>query len=440
MRTYIFFLMLISAHSDFLGMNNPGQHEQIQCENKPLWRPNTHELILQKRIIQTVKKDPQNPRKNLPASGPVSGLCVYNPSTKTEEFLEDSYSPPMVMKCSDKGKYLAATFLCLPTITESKYSCNPNQVKIWDLDTKKKISCFFTPQNSFVLSPNQTYIGCDAEDNASFIVRTILDGQIVCSIKKDLPAQVPNAIYCYAGSLESSVSFNKDDSLLAYEEGGTTHIVELTNPEQPPVLISGHYPQFGNNNLLAIFRGETLLIYDTNQSITDLQTGQTTFAICSSIKEEIFGRNHSKLKFDRNLKQILVHYSQIGFYLIPTTRSPTVSLSGIFAISSDFSRVATMDSYGRMLLQDVATGKTLYQAHHNLENASSFFSKDNNYFFIDTMHCLYIKHTQKGSAWVSSKCVGVPSICSSDSAYVLRRTGPTTAILINLQALSYSPS
>lgn len=449
MLIHIFFLgLLMTGHS--LSMDSTHAQQIIECEGKPIWRPHGHDLIVQKGIKQEVKKDPRNPERNLDAWGPVTGLYIFNPTTKTEELLENSHQNPFHMKCSDQSKYLAAIFATLPKVTSKEITIiSSNQLKIWDLDTKKIVLQFLTAQNSFTLSPKQNYVACESEDGTSCVVRRILTGSQIASLKKYIPhpgEKWPVVVWGISSSTESSLAFSEDDTLFAFEDIGATYIIELDNPQEAPILLPGYFPQFGAHMLAMCFE-RTLSLYDTNHTIYDLATGQKTFQLLRSINDPLFGSNFSTLQFDKNFNYVTYPATQepyIAFATIPNPHDPTKYLQGIEkrAVSPDFTKSAQSafenNNFGKICIKDIKTEKTTSMiTGYPYAALSHFFSTDNKYFFMDTGASVFIFNAEKGAATVIARCVKTPSSCSPDSTYLLRRIDANHALIIDLNALSY---
>lgn len=431
----------------------PRLGNEILCENTPIWRPKTHELILQKRIAQHVRIDPENSSKTLPALGPLLYTCIYNPLTHTEQLLENGHQLFFSLKCGDKGIYFAALNSCKAEFKEidSRLVFIPsssNLVSVWNLVTKKMLPQFKTAQTSFKISPQETYIACDSEDNKDFIIRALANNMIVRSItKKTLPI-LKNPNYC--PSLAESCSFSSDDRLVAYADEGEIQVIDLHAPEQEAIRVPGLTPHFMALNILLVPNAAMLHLYDTNKPLIDLGSQCKTLATCC--KHTNSGLRN-KFQFDTERHDKIIgpsNESEDHFYMINLLNGTTSEWKQVIAISPDLSCIATRDAQNIYIENiDSYMYRKRFQCTHYINAPHVFFSLNNEYLFFENNSLIYIWNFKKGSASHHKNILdGFPlpgsnstnfirSSCSPDSRYLLVRTRPSRAILIDLNRLDY---
>lgn len=460
MRTYIFFISILSVYSNAQCMSKPPQMltDEIFCENTPIWRPHSHELILQKPIAQHVRRNPQNPSKTLPALGPLLYTCIYNPQTRTERILEDSHELFFHMKCSDKGTYCAGLNTCKAEFKEIDsvlvFTNTPtNLVSTWNLITQKRAPQFKTAQTSIKMSPHETYIACDSEDNKNFLIRTLADNAIVRSIPKKLPLS-KNASYC--PSLAESCAFSADDQFVAYAEGGSIQVFDMKLPGQEAVRVPGLIAYFMALNRLVVPIMTTVHVYDTRKILLDAGTkGKNVPTVCE-YKDPGFRNN---FQFDTESRDKIIgqgNESKNHFRVI-NLLSGKISewKDSAIAISPDLSYIATryaQNTYIEEVNSPVGVNghhRIVFARTHYMEASHVFFSSSNEYLFFETNSLIYIWNFKKGSTFHKKTLDGSPLLaaphytnfiqsgCSPDSQYLLVQTQPSRVTLIDLNRLEY---
>lgn len=439
---FLFFLLFINFLSIKTMETLNSVTENISCEAMPLWRPNSNELIIQKSIPHKPKVDPNNPDKFLPAIGLLSQLCVYNILTKTEKPLEDSYKPYFLSRCSAKGTYLAAMAAQLSILDESTNQIKnvSNSVSIWNLSTQAKIAHFFTHDPSFVISPEEKYIGSSGHETRNLVIHSMVTGDIIHTFtRRDQHSLAPTPFHSH------EIVFSPDDQWVAIEDHGIIHIQNMDNPTPFPISIEGYMPQFGTHNKLIMRQGTTLLFCDTS----NFKSG--TFNIVP-YKDLPNFRRDSKFLISKDCLKVLIPiapHTLNGRYqrfdcskleLLPGTYN-------IIATSDDFSLFATktfeetfISSFEENTLEDRKDGKH-YCIKFLLDHA--FFSADNQYLFLENTRTIIIWCLKKGiHCFIKTSIPGFPlykSSCSPDSTHLLVRSSTDQAILIDLRALTYKP-
>lgn len=247
MKLLFIFIVTFTYTPILYPMNQPNEHRrQVStlntrniCSFTPICRPNsnTGEVIIAK----------------ITGTHPSSTYLYLTYSDEEDHLLENSSDTYLFSRCSAKGTYLAALSVNYPQVTPHRVIPNPaNTVKVWNLNTKKLALTFLTQQLQFAISPQENYIACDAEDNASLVVYSLVTSKIHAQFTK----QKPKAYFGVCPAMQDSISFSPNDQFIAYEECGIIRVLDLQYPKQPSIVIErgGYSPQFENNNLLKIRR------------------------------------------------------------------------------------------------------------------------------------------------------------------------------------------
>lgn len=434
-------------------MDKPMEHAitPIAYDNRPVWRPGTHELILQKHIPYTPKRDPHNPVKFLPAPGPFLYTCLCDPLAGTEHILEDGNDSFISATCSDKGTYFGALSMCKAEVAEvdgkiELLSDTTNLVHIWNLLTKKKLPLFKTTQLAFKISPQENYIACDSEDNKSFLVRSLGTNTIICSLIKKI-AKERHVVY--SPSITDSCAFSSDDRFLAYGDCFQIQVIDLASPKREPIIIQGHSPHFFESDNLMIRNAASLILYKRTKQLPNQKDGDQTYALECTYTDPLLS---SKLQFGKTFETVIaldpnsrpepVHGSI--FNLIEVKGTPE-QVRNIQAVSADFSLIAVNDCYEHIKIKAMNNLNAVVHEHStHMDIIHAFFSPNNQYYFAETGNNILIWNFQKGTVRYAKKSLRefplAHSSCSPDSKYLLVQEGPGKAKLLDLAMLNYKKS
>lgn len=436
---FLFFLLFINFLSIKTMENLNYATENISCEAMPLWRPNSNELIIQKSIPHKPKVDPNNPNKFLPVIGPLSQLYTYNILTKIEKPLEESYKQYFLFRCSAKGTYLAAMAAELPIIDESTNQIKnaSNSVSIWNLSTQAKIAHFFTHDPSFVISPEEKYIGSSGHETRNLVIRSMATGDILYTFtRRDQHLLAATPLHSH------EIAFSPDDQWVAVEDHGIIQIHNMENPTLSPFSFKGYLPRFGTHDKLVMRRGTTLLLCDTS----NFKLGQTLSIIPYYGLPDF--RRDSQFLVSKDCLKMMIHLSEPKTFNSFYQRLDCANLKllpGIFdilAISEDFSLFAARDRERIFISNfDDVTENLKDKKYCNYNADHAFFSPDNQYLFLETARGLLVWHLIKGiHSRLKSSIPRFPlykSSCSPNSTHLLVRSNTNQATLIDLRTLIY---
>lgn len=441
-------------------MDKPQEHPitRITYDNKPVWRPGTHELILQKHIPYTPKRDPHNPAKFLPAPGPLLYTFLCDSVAETEHILEDGNDSFFSASCSNKGTYFGALSMCNPKVAEVDGKIElltdaSNLVHLWNLFTKKKLPPFKTTQLSFKISPQENFIACNSENNKNFLVRSLKTNEIICSLikkillpEKGLPAS--------SSSTLDLCAFSSDDRFLAYENYLQIQIIDLKNPQKAPTIIQGHSPRFFESDNLMVRKAASLILYKRTKQLPDQKDDDQTYTLERIYTDPLFTRN---LQFGKTFETVIVLDStQTIGTLSESVHGSVVNLlevkgepqrvRNIHAVSADFSLIALGNSYDDPICIKAMNNLNAVVHKHRtyMGIIHAFFSPNNQYYFAENGNHILIWNFQKGTVVLAKESLRgfplVPSSCSPDSKYLLVQEGPGKAKLFNLALLNYKKS
>lgn len=437
-------LLLVFLSANFFSLGMQGPHPIVEytfaCEGSPLWRPNTQELILQKRLIRKPAHNPEDPTSFLKAHGPLVYTCIYNPTTGQEQPLEKGNELPLSMKCSSNGTYLAALTACPAQISsESTLILNPkNLLTVWNLVTRTIVLESITPQLAFTISPQEQYIATESEDNSNLLIRSLVDGSLVRTIAK----KTMGSDQIFISALRDAIAFSPDDTLIAFENKGITHIINVKNPHIAPLVIEGYSPQFSIENVIKVRNGSPLFFYSTDKK--DIQESEQPLQLlgCSG------GTYKDKFKWRTTLDPEFRHaiiapgfgetYYEI-FYIRDNIFS---SENSIIAVSADFSLYVVLEGMFAQI-KKVNTKEMLHKFPQDLMGGLHiFFSQNNQYLFSENNENIVIWNFQKGYAVYKKKITNpatpyIPSVCSPECTHLLIRSAPSQATIIDLNALPY---
>jgi WD40 repeat protein len=440
-------------------MVKPQEHPvtNITYDNRPVWRPGTHELILQKHIPYTPKRDPHNPAKFLPTPGPLLYTFLCDPVAETGHILEDGNDSFFSASCSDKGTYFGALSMCNPKVAEvdgkiELLTDTSNLVHLWNLTSKKKLPLFKTSQLSFKISPQENFIACNSENNKNFLVRSLKTNEIICSLikkillpEKGLPAS--------SSSTLDLCAFSSDDRFLAYENYLQIQIIDLKNPQKAPTIIQGHSPRFFESDNLMVRSAASVILYKRTKKLPDPKEGDQTYVLECIYTDPLFKRN---LQFGKTLETAIVLDSTQtietlsgpvdgSIFNLLEVKSDPKQVRNIQAVSSDFSLIA-LDNYSDSICIKAINNLNAVVHEHRTHMGiiHAFFSPNNQYYFAENGNHILIWNFQKGTVLHAKESLRgfplVPSSCSPDSKYLLVQEGPGKAKLFDLALLNYKKS